>query len=70
MVLSPFKVPNFISDNQELSSKEVEIATVYADGPRHHSYSDAPAHDPNAQQSDDYYASVMTPIRAWYSVGV
>jgi len=57
VVLCPFKVPLLNSDGQDLLSEEVNIATMHADGPRPHAYSDAPAHNPNAQRSDEYRAT-------------
>lgn len=56
VVLCTFKVPYYLPDTPDLLSEEVKVATTYADGPRPHAYSDAPALNPSAQRSEVYIA--------------
>ncbi|RXW17835.1 hypothetical protein EST38_g8027 [Candolleomyces aberdarensis] len=52
VVLCPFKAANYSSDNAALLSEPVEIATMYAKGPRPNAYA-PPAYDSASRPGDD-----------------
>ena len=55
VVLCPFEAANYTSEASVLLSEQVEIATMYAKGPRPHAYS-PPAYDPIPRRNDEFHA--------------
>lgn len=55
VVLCPFEAANYTSEASVLLSEQVEIATMYAKGPRPHAYS-PPAYDPTPRRNDEFHA--------------
>ncbi|TFK27772.1 hypothetical protein FA15DRAFT_685673 [Coprinopsis marcescibilis] len=60
VVLCPFQAPNYSSDASALVSEPVEIATMYAKGPRPNAYA-PPAYD-SPSRPDEPHASYFCPM--------
>lgn len=63
VVLSPFKAANYSSDSATMVSEPVEIATMYAKGPRPNTYA-PPAYD--AGRGDDLTRPTLVPGMSLY----